>query len=256
MAQRILYIIKSLHLDEIISLDRRQEINECYEVTLPLIQYIIQQTQCTAYFSGSTTEEGAEIINIVIQKLARTPSEDQPLFIEQLSEELKDEKDVRYIIVNFANLWRRGIQVKYMPTEKTLDELEILQELYETGQISDEQYKRGMKLAEDFGDPLYLQMPGGTFSKPILTFRDRKVFENVVAFGEEVNVLFMGEAHLLIDFEQEEHDFRIYQTNIFYDNGVKLEGALPIQFKPFIDDLARELCFDANINYDKNSQTN
>lgn len=235
-----LYIIKGMHPS---SLDPESNSENIF-VSLSNIQNLLtyeiaMQTKCTAYFCDAVTEEGAGIWNHVVEDIFHAPThEAKKDIIKKLYSIFRKEGcgvEFLELVLLFADLWEKGIQIKHMKTEEEIDVLGVLEK-----EAPQEVYHLAREFVAKGHNPDIL-MHSAFFNPYLIRRRDTKIFGNLCELAERVNILFIGNTHPLSEFAQQEHDFLIYQ--MFFEiipDKIHVYGNLDLSLQHFFEQMRQD----------------
>jgi hypothetical protein len=235
---RTLYIVGGSHTCDGMGLQDFNRIIALTDIQDRFIADLAFTEQVTGYFQDGCSEKAASQSNSLLECLVQhNTSQKECLDTMKKSEILHMNYGISKQMEYFIFLRNAGIPIKYLPTEEPFDHLEFLKEkLPEHADFYD-------KLSEMLGDKksnphAYALLYGIPQLKEVLcAHRDSQVFANVFKHGKKQNILFIGNAHKLADFENKKHDLKTYRINFGYSNGdITLEGKIPERFEKIVHD--------------------
>lgn len=245
---KVLYIIKGEHSDTSLSEEEEAKVMASQYVQIELIKEIARRTGCTSYFCDHWDESTANNFNGILERVANssTDTEKDRIFegLDNIVEKEGGGSDAIDTLKSFVELWEQGIHIRYKKTEDELDVLKLLK-----GNISDEDYTKAKRYIDAGNDPYNLYF--SRICGPVLVrTRDSNIFRNIRSQAEDVNILFIGGAHQLEDFNNEPHEFKIFTVEVESNGGVTIKGNLPDSYKPFMDDLTGRRQLNNNLSYE------
>lgn len=246
MKQKILYIIRGEHTNTLQSEQEHDKAIQCDNYfQLPLIIEIAKRNSKVSFFCDMVSQDIADQFNFAISRLVKAESEsehDKILgFLNYAGRVTRS--NIPYYVEKFAELQKQGIIIDVKKTEEKFDELKVLEE-----KLSDHAILLLAHALHGY-DPELLHYTE-IFAPILMQYRDTQVYRNICGLAGETSALFMGRAHPLKEFKQEAHGFKIYDVNVIFDNGVKVSGTLPEEYRKFVQIRSSEFMISANITYE------
>ncbi len=199
---RELHIIRGIHDSPVLGVSPNFERMLLREGEL--IGLLARKHGSTVYFNEGNTVNDATIYTTFLDKWSQHPLRSHPGRFAHLLR--RSPGNVLWHGIHLCELLalrEQGFSISYMPTEEAFDHFAYLE-----GKVDAHSYAVVNSL-RDFPNGDHLLYGNPVFAELFVQKRDAMIFENVCRYGEQSNILFVGNAHRLEDFEKKDHDFQI-----------------------------------------------
>ena len=179
-----------------------------FELQFSLLESIALKEKCTGFFCDGQDEEDADSWESILEDYLK----DESGFIKQLKEKQENLSVCEKLQLIFElrelymmrNIRQNGLLIRYFPTDLKFN-------------------------------------PNITRT---IEERDYIIFQNILKYGEDNNILFIGYNHKLEEFAKKEHDFNFCRVNIptYYQEAIMVEN-LPERLYPLFDEYQKNKGF-------------